>query len=92
VDLAFDHAALQKKRLRRHSHFESCDKRLAEPRCGRLLQVSTPLQKSDMSWQERGRSVVSGSLVLIDGCIPSAPLDAEVGAGARGTAVALPSG
>jgi hypothetical protein len=39
--------------------------------CARLLQVSTRSQKSDMSSQERGRSVVSGSLILIDDYIPS---------------------
>jgi hypothetical protein len=39
--------------------------------CARLLQVSTRSQKSDMSWQERERSVVSVSLISIDIYIPS---------------------
>jgi hypothetical protein len=39
--------------------------------CARLLQVSTRSQKSDMSWQERERSVVSASLISIDNDIPS---------------------
>jgi hypothetical protein len=61
--------------------------------CARLLQVSTRSQKSDMSSQERGRSAVSGSLILIDDYIPSM---AAAGYGstcrAAGAAAALPSG
>ncbi len=55
--------------------------------CARLLQVSTPSQKFDMSWKERGRSVVSGSLILIGDYMPSmAPPHAEVSAGPGGAA------